>query len=416
MRTPRRLTHLGSTLVIATTFGCASVGPLPGLPTRRDAGTVLEKAREDRAAQHAAEDAAREEMRSEPASASELLKEGDRYREDERYADAFFTYLRAAKNQPDALAPKLRIGFLHLRDEPNRAARIFEALIEETPTSSQAHVGLGHAHFLLEDVDASRRAFARAVELEPDSSAARNAFGVVLDRSGEFEEARAQYRAAHQLDPENPRILGNLGASFLLAGDFELAADAFSQAVDRAPRNKSLRNNLGLALGRQGLIEEAFAAFLVVAPKAEAHNNLGFVHLLNRDYEAAMTEFEQAIGVDADQLPVVLKNWELARTGPERDRQRAEAEAEQARLQAEAEWKSNPVEDQGEWDEKLAKAKIPAEPAALDAVTVAETAAVVTANATEENSEVAATDGAEVTPTAGGAAISEPEASVAEVA
>lgn len=322
-----RWTTLGAALALATTTGCATPGMVPSFSPRQDAAEVLEQHRAERAEQKTREEEARAATTKKAVPSAELLREGDRYRESNRYADAMFTYLRAARENPTELSPKLRIGFLHLRDEPGRSVRIFEALREEAPQSSELHAGLGLAHFALGAWQPAQRALSRAVELDPESAAARNALGVLLDRIGDGEAARDEYRSAHRLDPENAEILGNLGRSYLIGGEFELAAEALDHAAQIDPDAVELRNSLGVALGRQGRIDEAFAAFRAVGSEAQARNNLGYVYFLNGEHDLAMAEYESAIGVPADQLPSVLQNWQAARDAAERAEEQARLDA-----------------------------------------------------------------------------------------
>ena len=322
-----RWTTLGAVLALTTSTGCATPGMIPQFSPRKDAAAVLEQHRAERADQKTREEEARAAQARTPVPAAELLREGDRYRESNRYADAMFTYLRAARENPTELSPKLRIGFLHLRDEPGRSVRIFEALREEAPDSPELHAGLGLAHFALGAWQPARRALQRSVELDPESAAARNALGALLDRIGEGEAARDEFRAAHRLDPENAEILGNLGTSYLMSGEFELAVEALEHATHIDPSAGALRNSLGIALGRIGRMDDAFAAFRAVGSEAQARNNLGYVYFLNGEYDLAMAEYENAIGVTAEQLPSVLQNWEAARAAAERAEEQARLDA-----------------------------------------------------------------------------------------
>jgi Flp pilus assembly protein TadD len=235
---------------------------------------------------------------------------GDQLRDQGHRSEAVFHYLRGLYLDEASPIPRARVAFLHLDEDPERAQRIFEKLIEDHPRMASAHMGRGLALVAEGHVEQARESLERAVELDPRATTAWIALGMVADRAGDQVAARQYYESALSVDPDRYEVRNNLGVSLLLSGDFEAAAGAFRDAVHLDPRDPVVYNNLGVALGRMRLYKQALDNFRRSSDDADAFNNLGLVCHVNGDYGLAITYFEQSLLLGPSDRSVVLANLE----------------------------------------------------------------------------------------------------------
>jgi tetratricopeptide (TPR) repeat protein len=134
--------------------------------------------------------------------------------------------------------------------------------------------------------------------------------GFVKRRVGRPEEAMEDLKRALALDQKSREAYNHLGMALLDAGHFELALGAFEDASMYSDQQflPNVNNNKALALFRLGRHEECMNCFLealsnMQAPEAAFYYNRGTVHLKMSDWTAAASDFENAVGINAE-MPV----------------------------------------------------------------------------------------------------------------
>jgi Flp pilus assembly protein TadD len=258
------------------------------------------------------------ERRRDDSSVEEILAEADRMTRMGQIDRAVVGYIDALQADPRSPIPRVRIANLQLMRDPERAEALFRDMIAQDPELALAHAGLGLSLLARSRVDAAEAPLLRALELDPSLANAHTALSVVYDLEGRRELALEHAMRARELEPRDPIIANNLGVSFLIAGDFPEAERAFRAAALLTPGDAAIRNNLGVALGRQGRYDEALDQFLKTGSPQAAHNNLGYVYLLDGHLDAAIAQFELALQEEGDQKLVVLRNLNAALDARER--------------------------------------------------------------------------------------------------
>lgn len=253
-----------------------------------------------------------------PTSESRLF-DGDRYQREGNLQAAVLAYFDAARLNPSDIAPRLRLAYLEIQVNPDRAERSFQKLLEEEPENPSIWHGLGLAKLAQSQLEEALDALQRAASLDPESAEIRSALGAVHDRLGQHEPAQEQLRQALDLEPESPLALNNLAMSHLLTDRWEEAEVLLRRASRADPRNQAILNNLGLAVGLQERYEEALEIFRQAGDEQSAQNNLGYVYYLNRDLQNAITSYEKALLKKGDHVPTVLRNLEMAQIALERE-------------------------------------------------------------------------------------------------
>jgi Flp pilus assembly protein TadD len=299
-------------LCLLAAGGCAGGGSpaLQSDPTREHYERILESQRARKAAD--AEQLAAPADAEQTVSAEEWIARGDRQRRAVSRSEALRSYLQAVGRAPESATPRARIGYLHLQEDPERAAQIFSDVVEREPQQIDGWLGLALARLALGDFKAASRALEGARALEPDAPRLVPIEALLLDQQGKHPDAQRLWARALERRPGDAALLNNLGLSYLASGDFAGAAGAFRRALAVDAKNPISHNNLGLALGRQGDYAGALAAFRRAGPEGAALTNLGWVHHLNGDHEGAIAEYMRALeapGVDKAQ---VLRNLEAA--------------------------------------------------------------------------------------------------------
>jgi Flp pilus assembly protein TadD len=293
-------------LLAAALPGCAWLGP-------EGAQREILEARRARAAAMEPEAPARKTVEERLAEAQRLLAEG-------HGAQAIWSYAEAHRADPTNPTPRVRIGFVEVSRDPQRAEAIFAEIVRDHPDSAEAHAGLGLARFAQDRLEPARAALERAVELDPDSASALYWLAVVYDLLDRPEHARELAERAHALSPGDAHIVNNLGVSYLVAGEFEKAEQAFRAAILLDPADPALHNNLGLAVGRQGRYAEAAAEFRLAGTEQAALNNLGYLYYLNGEHARAIENFERSLELGGGDRLKVVKNLQAAQAALERAR------------------------------------------------------------------------------------------------
>ncbi len=306
-------------ILVAQSLGCATWNWNPFADDSDDPMTAEMKALEAEQKRMVREERAIEESRQKDRAENPLTLEDRLERGDDRLAKgeisaAVWEYGAAHKIEPGSPEPRVRLGYVHLRAQPERARPLFESALEIDPDHASAHRGLGLSLFAAGGRDEGIAHLEQAVNLAPRSSMAREALGVSLDEVGRREEARTQLEKAAELAPKSSTIQSNLGSFYLRIGEYENAARHLRAALRLDTRDTALReNNLGLALAMQGRFEEALAAFRRAGDEQNARANLGFAHFERGEYDLAIEEYEAALVAGGPANVQVVKNLKAAR-------------------------------------------------------------------------------------------------------
>lgn len=277
-------------------------------PTREHYERILETQRARRAAD--ADQLA--SAAGEAETPDQLIARGDQLRRSGERSAALRTYLQAVSHAPESIAPRARIGYLHLQEDPQRAAGIFEDVVERDPTSLDGWLGLALARLALGDAGAALQAVERARAAHPDAVQGMVVEALARDQRGEHADAQRLWAQALVQRPDDAALLNNLGLSYLSSGDFSGAEGAFRRALRVDPASPVSNNNLGLALGRQGDYAGALDAFRRAGPEGAALTNLGWVYHLNGDPDGAIAQYMRALDAPGVDKRAVLRNLEAA--------------------------------------------------------------------------------------------------------
>ncbi|MCB1755391.1 MAG: tetratricopeptide repeat protein [Gammaproteobacteria bacterium] len=224
------------------------------------------------------------------------LAEGDAALRRGELDDAQVKYLVALNAEPESPEILYRIGTIY--DSQGKTALAEESFqqalrLDNKHTNSKEALGLlllksgryEDAHKLLKEVVVEDRNRWRSL----------NGLGVIYDMQKLHEQAQTFYRMALRLNSRSAQLQNNLGYSRYLSGHWEDAELYFRAAVNLQPGYKQAWSNLGLYYVRIGNFDAALEAFEQISEPHQAANNVGYLSMLQDNFETAEKYFEMAI-------------------------------------------------------------------------------------------------------------------------
>lgn len=274
-----------------------------------DEATLMERAREYRASGELS--AAIIELRNvvqrnpENGQAQRLL--GETYLESGDDAQASKHLEQAKQNGEDD--PELRLGLGQAWLRQGRYRSVLALVPEQSYPQDKIGAGLAmlRAEALLAtgSVRAAEATFQTALALDGESGAEVGLARIALARS-EPATAEGHIKSGLERRPEDPILLTLEGNRLLLMGEAARADEAFAKAIAAQPDAAGARIGSARAKIALGRHDEAEAALAAIEP--DARQSPGISHAVSvlqavisfekRDYAAARTHAEQALGVD----------------------------------------------------------------------------------------------------------------------
>ncbi|MDP5291074.1 tetratricopeptide repeat protein [Oceanimonas sp. CHS3-5] len=218
------------------------------------------------------------------------------------------------------------------RNNNARAEQAYRSALEEDAKRRDAKEGLAlllidmkrhdEAETLLLDVvttDMARleQSSEQAGECVTDANSpwrSYNGLGLLADILEQGQQARKHYQCALNIQPGMAMLHTNLGFSYYLEGEYPQAERALLRAVNQEPDYERAWSNLGLLYYRWGRSSEALAALRKIMTQAEALNDLGYIALMEGEYESAASLFQRAIDASPRYYPRAVENLNQAKS------------------------------------------------------------------------------------------------------
>ncbi|RPI26248.1 MAG: tetratricopeptide repeat protein [Acidobacteria bacterium] len=208
-----------------------------------------------------------------------------------------FSGLLFAQDQVDLTARFNRAVELQRKGALEEAAYAYQAVVKDAPRYAEAYANLGMVLSRLnrhrEAIEASRK----AIELAPALTPARLNLGIACHRAGQFEDAVSAFRDYLSREPGSLQATQLLGVSLFELGRDAEAIPYLEQSVNQNSQDPAVLYSLGLAYLRQRddrvfqMIKRLNAAD---SGKPTGHLLQGQYHLMEQDYERAISELTEA--------------------------------------------------------------------------------------------------------------------------
>ena len=186
------------------------------------------------------------------------------------------------------------------------------SLVEKEQKKFDTKFNVARLHERNGNLSEAVKLYSQLLESKPQSVAVCNRLGVVCTRMSKHDDANKAFTKALELEPENVELLTDFGYSLYMRGDLSRAEVQLRKALQGDPLNERATNNLGIVKGQQGEFEESLQLFGRVVTPAEAHSNLGFIHVQRGEGKLAERQFSLALTLDKELESAALALVQLA--------------------------------------------------------------------------------------------------------
>ncbi len=286
-------------------------------------------------------------------TAEEGVKLGDQQLRAGEYDKALYMYIQAIQLDDQYAEALHKIGQIHLdRGNTPKAMMAFEGVLAIDANHAGGNEALGVINLKANRYNNAFQHFTRAVQsdqlrLNPEQSAdasktspaesgkksdkesdkpavsgrppvdplspvhAYNGLGVIADLKGDHAIAQDYYNKALMIKPNSPITLNNKGYSYYLSKQWKKAEIAYKRALKMDVKSLQSWRNLGLLYARQENYLAALSAFEQVMDSANAHNDLGYICMLEGKYEKAEYYFEKAMSLSPTYYEKAYENMKM---------------------------------------------------------------------------------------------------------
>ena len=212
--------------------------------------------------------------------------------------EAYLAQYQTAKD-PDLVAKAVAAG--------SRAADL-------DPTLPQVHATLGIIRLTKGDAEDAVREFELALVPNPADAGALRGLAQAYETLGRFDEAEAAYKRAITAQPGLWPSYKSLAQFYWHRSRYPEAEALYREAMALDPGNEWIANNLGalyFSVGRYADARAMFERSIAIRPTYAAYSNFGTLAFVQKDWNEAIRQYEQACALD-DRDYVVWGNTGIA--------------------------------------------------------------------------------------------------------
>lgn len=248
----------------------------------------------------AADESARRALERQPIYPEALALLGDIALQRGNLSEAGQQYRAALQQNPALAAAHIGLGRVAAAGgDWSIAAGHFLNAVKENPRSPEAFLWLGEARVRTGDLDGAIAAYQQALQLRPDFPEAHFGLAQAQFGKGRAEEALQGVNRALEERPRYAEAFLLLGKIYEQQGYSTRALEAYKRAIDANPRLAEPHYRRALILIRADRLSEARDDLEIAArlePNfAEAHYWLGRVYFAQRNFQAAVNRFREAV-------------------------------------------------------------------------------------------------------------------------
>src|SRR5258708_11515458 len=181
-----------------------------------------------------------------PNSADAISGLGLVYFEDKNYDEAITVFKQLSEASPADPAAWQNLGAAYsMKGDNEGAARAFElALTNNSDKKIELRRWLGNYYIVKGELDKAETIYNKIVEDAPTNSEALDGLGRIADRRGKSDDAVKLYNRAITADPKNKFAYNNLGVALEKKGMVDQATANYKKALAIDPNFADARKNL----------------------------------------------------------------------------------------------------------------------------------------------------------------------------
>jgi|GEM_PF-6664599 tetratricopeptide (TPR) repeat protein len=179
---------------------------------------------------------------------------GTMWRERGKLDRAYAAFQKAVEIAPDFPIVRAQLGsfFLDYLNKPEKAVVELTQAVTLSPNYYTAHLILGKAYHVLNDLDHAEIEWRTALQCKPDSAEAMNNMGIIYEQKKDWVQAMEHYLQSVALMPSNIHGVYNLGRIYCKLEDYEQAIPYLQKAKTMQQNNPDLLSLLGFAYQKTG--------------------------------------------------------------------------------------------------------------------------------------------------------------------
>lgn len=223
----------------------------------------------------------------------------------ERHTEAVAEFNDALKLQPENVDVLIDRGIIAFElADMETGLYYFKKATNIAPKNPIAWFNLGKVHYRMANTDSAIFYYKKSIASRPAGfSQSYMELGDILMTKERFEEAAQHYSGYIALDSGSEKAYYQRASCFMVLEEYDLALDDWTEAANLNPKNPEIARNLGLTYLQLLEPENAinwFSVSIDLAPdKNYAFANRGYAYYLNKDYKAAIADFD----ITTQQLP-----------------------------------------------------------------------------------------------------------------
>ena len=222
-------------------------------------------------------------------------------------------FAAALRTSPNDVAAGLGLAETYMAlSDFTTASRVFEATARHAVGRDRARIsqGLGLIALNAEDLATARRQLRAAVDSDDALWRAWVGLGRIHARAGEANSARVAFAQAEAAAPSLGQVMNDIGMSYMMERQPRQAVPYFERALVADGRLEMARGNLRIARAMAGEYDLAIAG-APVDELADALNNVGYIAVVNGDFEVADQYLRRALEVSPSYHQAAAANLNL---------------------------------------------------------------------------------------------------------
>lgn len=235
------------------------------------------------------------------ARAQQYMQEADKFLEQGLLDSALAAFGLALEENPTLTEAHMGMGEIYRhRGDYNLASNAYERAASTDPTNYEAHYYLGLMRQLVGRVQDAIQAYLQALAINPDSMEANRDLAAAYLQAGQSAEALPYAVRATELNPDAQAAWCNLAATYSLMGRYEDAVDAYRQAAELGELADPVMLGFADAHLRLDNYQRAITVLRTLLRRgdnATAHERLGYALFKMRDFEGALESYRKALSL-----------------------------------------------------------------------------------------------------------------------
>ncbi|OFY36620.1 MAG: hypothetical protein A2W91_03525 [Bacteroidetes bacterium GWF2_38_335] len=214
----------------------------------------------------------------------------------------------------DSLEPSyyLKLSEYYLRNQGKslQAKETLEKCIRIFPKNVDALLGLANIYFYVQEYTKSEEFLTKVKEIDQHNPHIYFTSGLIFLEKGDTAGAVKNFRTTLEKEPKYYKAHMELGRLFSVAKD-SIALQYFKNAIDLAPESVEAYYHMGMYYQNMKNWNKAIDAYTNILTKIDstypdAHHNIGYVYLEQKQYKQAVDEFSKAIKFDTAYIEAYL--------------------------------------------------------------------------------------------------------------